>query len=136
MVKQALLDTDTISYYFRKHPEVVARVDQYLISFGFISFSVVTYYEVMNGLYYRDAKRQLGTFQSFVSHNQVLPLTETCADRAAKLYADLRSKGITIGHNDVMIASTALDYDLRLVTNNLKHFQHIPGLDMDNWSLG
>lgn len=133
-MKQAILDTDTISYYFRKEQKVVDKVDEYLQAFGFIHLSVVTYYEVLNGLYYKDAKRQLEQFQRFVTLNQVVPLTEDCAERAARMYAELRASGISIGHNDVMIASTALTFDFRLVSNNVKHFQHINGLELDNWA--
>jgi tRNA(fMet)-specific endonuclease VapC len=111
MVKQALLDTDTISYFFRKEPKVVSKVDDYLQVFGYVNVSVVTYYEVLNGLYFKDAKRQLEQFQSFTALNQVIPLTEACAELAARTYATLRATGISIGHNDVMIASTAMTYD-------------------------
>lgn len=54
-MKQAILDTDTVSYFFRGHSTVIEKIDQYLIEHGFVNISVVTYYEVMNGLLYKDA---------------------------------------------------------------------------------
>ena len=133
-MKQALLDTDTISYYFRKNPEVVEKVDAYLKEYGLINLSVITYYEVLNGLLYKDAKNQLQKFQHFVELNHVIPLTFDLANLAAKTFVDLRKKGITIGHNDVMIGACALAHDLTLVTNNMNHFNKIDGLKIDNWS--
>ncbi len=55
-MKQAVIDTDTVSYFFRNHQNVVGKLEKYLQEYGFIHLSVVTYYEVLNGLYYKDAK--------------------------------------------------------------------------------
>lgn len=134
-MKQAILDTDTVSYYFRDHEKVVEKIDNYLIEHGFVHISVVTYYEILNGLLYKDARRQLAKFERFVRLNNVIPLTMTSAKVAADIYADLRKRGKPIGHNDVMIAGIAIDNDLVLVTNNVNHFSRISGLEMDNWAV-
>jgi len=42
-MRQALIDTDTVSYYFKGYSQVVEKVDRYLIEFGFINISIVTY---------------------------------------------------------------------------------------------
>ncbi len=132
-MKQAILDTDTISYYFRNNSLAIQKVDKFLKEFGLINISVVTYYEVMNGLLYKDAKAQLPKFERFAELNNVIPLTLDAARNAASIYADLRKKGITIGHNDVMIAACAIENDFILITNNSSHFKHIDGLEIDNW---
>ena len=131
----ALIDTDTLSYFFRNNPAVVEKLDKYLKEYGFINLSVITYYEVLNGLYFKDAKKQMKKFEDFVKLNQVLPLTEEVAKKAAEIYAKLRKKGKTIGHNDILIASTAMVNNMTLITNNEKHFKNIEDLDIDNWSL-
>lgn len=133
-MKPALIDTDTLSYFFRNNPDVVEKLDKYLKEYGFINLSVITYYEVLNGLYFKDAKKQLKRFEEFVKLNQVLPLTDDIAKKAAEVYAELRKKGKTVGHNDILIASTAMTNNMTLITNNEKHFKGIEGLDMENWS--
>ena len=133
-MRPALLDTDTVSYFFRRNSQVVSRVDEYLKEHGFIYVSVVTYYEVLSGLYYKDASAQLARFDAWVMLNQVLPLTPEIASRAAQIFAQLRSQGQPIGHNDVLIAATALAYDLTVITNNRNHFSRVTGLEIDNWS--
>jgi tRNA(fMet)-specific endonuclease VapC len=133
-MNQALLDTDTVSYYFRNNHSVVSKVDSFLQVYGFINISVVTYYEVMNGLLYKDAKGQLQKFERFVQLNNVIPLTLDSARRAAGIFADLKQRGITIGHNDVMIGACAVENELTLITNNVNHFSKINGLDIDNWT--
>lgn len=133
-MKQVLLYTDTISFYFRNNQSVVDHFNHYLETFGFIHLSVVTYYEIMNGLYYKDARKQLKAFERFVAMNNVINLTKNSARKAAYLYSNLRQNGVSIGHTDIMIAAIAMDYDLQLITNNEKHFNKIEGLDWDNWT--
>ncbi|MEN0045989.1 MAG: type II toxin-antitoxin system VapC family toxin [Bacteroidota bacterium] len=133
-MKPALIDTDTLSYFFRNHPEVVEKLDKYLTEFGVVNISVITYYEVLNGLYFKDAKKQIARFEDFVAANEVLSLTDEIAKKAAKIYADLRASGKTVGHNDILIASTAIVKGMTLVSNNTKHFKHIEELDLDNWT--
>ena len=107
-MKQALLDTDTISYYFRNQSSVVQHFEAYLSEYGFVNISVVTYYEILNGLYYKDARKQLQIFERFVALNEIIPLTEQSAKRAAQIFGQLRKVGISIGHNDVMIVAGRL----------------------------
>ncbi len=38
-----------------------------------------------------------------------------------------------IGDADLRIASIALDRDLAVVTGNVRHFQKVPGLAVENW---
>lgn len=105
-----------------------------MTEFGVVNISVITYYEVLNGLYFKDAKKQIARFEDFVAANEVLSLTDEIAKKAAKIYADLRASGKTVGHNDILIASTAIVKGMTLVSNNTKHFKHIEELDLDNWT--
>ncbi len=96
---------------------------------------MITYYEVLNGLYFRDAKKQLVTFEKFMHLNKVLPLSEVIAKKSAEIYAELRSKGLSIGHNDTLIAGTAIAFDMKLITNNTNHFGRISELEIENWTI-
>ncbi len=118
-MKQAVIDTDTVSYFFRNHQNVVGKLEKYLQEYGFIYLSVVTYYEVLNGLYYKDAKKQLEKFEQFISLNRVLPLSQEIAQKSAAIFAQLWKSGQAIGHNDVLIAGTAIVNDMVLITNNI-----------------
>ena len=134
-MKRALLDTDTVSYYLKNYPVIVGKVDAYLLEHGFVSISLITYYEVMNGLLYKDAQRQLDRFNQFVDLNEVVPLDQSIALSAAQIFANLRKGGRAFGHNDVLIGATALEKDLVVVTNNANHFSRIPNLTIDNWTV-
>ena len=58
-MKPSMLDTDILSEFLRGNPKVIAKVDEYLKEHGFINLSIITYYEILNGLLYKDAKKQL-----------------------------------------------------------------------------
>ncbi len=56
---------------------------------------------------------------------------------AAKKYGEIRSflekKGAPLAHADLQIASIALSMNMTLITGNLKHFQRVPKLTVENW---
>ena len=56
---------------------------------------------------------------------------------AAKKYGDIRSflerQGTPLAHADLQIASIALSMNMILITGNLKHFQRVPQLAVENW---
>jgi len=128
-MKNALLDTDAVSYYFRNNQSAVETINPYIIKNGFVYLSVITYYEILNGLYYKDAKQQLSIFLDFANLNTIIPINSRIATKAAQIYSDLRQKGKTSSHTDVLIAATAIVSDLTLITNNTKHFGSIKELD-------
>ncbi len=129
----ALLDTDILSGFLRGNPKVVKHAEKYLQTYDAINLSIITYYEILNGLLYKDAKSQMKRFEEFAEMSKVLPLTMRATRMAAEIYADLRRKGKPIGHTDSLIAGIALSNNLELVTNNTEHFRRVKGLRLINW---
>jgi tRNA(fMet)-specific endonuclease VapC len=133
-MKPALIDTNILSFFFRNHSLVVENFQSYLKVHSQINISIITYYEIVSGLKHRDAQKQLTSFLNFVSYHTVLPLTTTSTIISADIYANLRKKGTPVDDIDILIAGIAIANDLILVTNNLKHFQKIEGLEIEDWS--
>ena len=79
-------------------------------------------------------RKQLNRFEDFVILSKVIPLTMHMAKSAAAIQADLRKKGLEIGHTDTLIAGIAMTSGLQLVTNNTDHFKRIKGLEIANWT--
>ena len=132
-MRNALLDTDTTSEFFRGKPKVIAKAISYLREVEFLSISIITYYEILHGLFYKDAKKQLTGFLTFAEKAEILTLTTRSARLSAEIFADLRMSGKPIGHTDCLIAGIAIANDCRLVTNNVAHFTRIKGLEIENW---
>ncbi len=133
-MKPSMLDTDILSEFLRGNQKVIAKVDEHLKEYGFVSLSIITYYEILNGLLYKDARKQLIKFEEFIELNKVIPLTLRMAKASAIIQADLRKMGNEIGHTDTLIAGIAITSELQLVTNNTDHFKRIKGLEIVNWT--
>lgn len=106
----------------------------YLKEYPKITISEITYYEILAGLTFKQAKRQIEEFEGFVSICEILKLTTASIRTSANIYAELRSKGITIGTPDVLISGIAISNELTLITNNQKHYQPISELTTSNWN--
>lgn len=129
-----LLDTDTLTYFLKGNPTVVARAVQHIRLYGQLNISLITQYEVLHGLLYRDARTQLPRFEQLLSRHYVLPLTTESVRISAAVFADLKKRGQLIGHTDTLIAGVALANGMQLATNNTAHFSRIEGLHLVNWT--
>lgn len=130
----ALLDTDTLSAVLAGNPAVREHALAYLQAHAYcFTFSVITRYEVLKGLHAKGATAQAARFEAFCAAHDVRALSDAAVVRAAEIYADLHRRGALIGDADILIAATAMVHGLAIVTNNLRHFRRIPGLDVANW---
>lgn len=132
-MKEPLLDTDTISFFLKGLPQVKPHFEATFERYGYFNLSIMSYYEIVSGLKFKDAKRQLVVFEDLLQTCRVLTLNLEIAHSAAEIFATLRQNNQMIGHSDVLIGATALHYDLKVVTNNQGHFSRIPSLELDNW---
>ena len=132
-MNEVLTDTDILSYYFKGDKQVVAKFEEYLLSYPTINISIISYYEILGGLKHKDAKKQIQLFENFISENNLLSISKDSASISAEKYAELQKKGITTGTSDLLIAGIALEQGLSVVTNNEKHYKDISGLTIENW---
>jgi tRNA(fMet)-specific endonuclease VapC len=128
-----LLDTDTLSAVMRRHPVALRQAQAYLQAHRQFTFSIITRFEILRGLYAKGATAQLVRFEQLCAVSTVLPLTDAVVVRAAQLYGELHRRGELIGDADMLIGATALDHGLVLATNNTDHYRRIPGLALVNW---
>lgn len=75
----------------------------------------------------------LARLEVLLSALAVLPFDESAARRFGRLKADLEAAGTPLDDMDLQIASIALENRLPLLTNNIKHFERIQGLELQNW---
>ena len=134
MKTRTLIDTDILSYYFKGNPNVINNFSIYLEAFDLIEISLITYYEISSGLLAKNALKQLEVSEEFASDNIVIPLTEKSCRISAELYTTLRQKGEMLDDIDILIAGVAIENEMVIATNNEKHFQRIPGLNVENWT--
>jgi len=131
---KTLLDSDILSYYFKKYPKVVSQAQNYLQQHQIFTFSAITRFELLRGMKVRKATAQLKFFDLFCGQNEIIELNDRIIIRAADIYADLHDRGLLIMDADILIAATALENNLPVVTNNESHFNRITGLQILNWT--
>jgi tRNA(fMet)-specific endonuclease VapC len=63
----------------------------------------------------------------------ILDWTNGATHHCARVRRALEQAGTPIGNMDLLIASHAISEGSTLVTNNLKHFSKVPGLNLQEW---
>lgn len=121
---QYLIDTNIISEIFK--PKPIAQVTDWIAAQDLVGISTISIEETYYGLAYKKAYRQLAWFENFLqSRCEILPVTPEIARHCGNLRAQLRQQGITRSQSDLLIAATALNNQLTIVTRNVKDFQNI-----------
>ncbi len=110
-------------------PAAVEPLDRH--SAAGLAISVISFGEIYEGAYlFPDPHTHLTTFRRFLASFTTLGLTEDVMDVFARTRAHLRQQGNLIPDLDLLIAATALHYDLTLMTRNVRHFERIPNLKL------
>ncbi|MDR3312487.1 MAG: type II toxin-antitoxin system VapC family toxin [Spirochaetaceae bacterium] len=128
------LDTNIISFYMRKNEVVRQNFKKAVQSKSTILIAPFAYYEVRRGLLASNATRQLKDFDNLCRRVRVGELDNAILNPSSEIYSALRTKGWTIDEIDILIAAFCKVHDCTLVTNNTRHFEHIPGLALADWS--
>lgn len=63
----------------------------------------------------------------------IVPFDADAADTYASLRVKLEADGTPLAEPDLRIASVALTRDLTLVTGNVRHFDRVQNLSVENW---
>lgn len=116
-----LCDTDVLSELCRPAPNegVVAWARRLRV----VYLSAIVVDEICFGLGWHPNQRVQRWFEAFLEeHCQVLPVTEAIARRSGALRGRLRARGLARTQADMMLAATAQEHDLTLVTRNVRDF--------------
>ncbi|MDI6770445.1 MAG: PIN domain-containing protein [Anaerolineales bacterium] len=112
-----LLDTGILVCHLRDHKGYVELTDR-LTDEGGVFVSVITRLEIIRGMKERERKKTFDLLDSL----ETVSMGNTIADLAGELIRSWRTRGITIGEADAIIAASASSRGLALVTTNSKHF--------------
>lgn len=128
-----LLDTDIVIYSLKGHYAVKKNLERNLhVS---LKISIVTLMELYYGAYKsQKVTSNIGKIKRIEDTIDIIALGRESAEIFAMLKADLEKAGIPLNDFDLILAACALSHDLVLVTNNVKHFQRIQGLKLENWA--
>jgi tRNA(fMet)-specific endonuclease VapC len=124
-----LLDTDWVIQALARREPAARTVEQLTDSRVYISF--VTVGEIYERAFTSsNPQGHLINFRHFLTAYSLLGLDDSIMERFAETRAYLRRRGQGIADLDLIIAATALDRDLPLLTFNLRHFDCVPELKL------
>lgn len=129
-----ILDSNTISYYFRGDSQVVPRLQA--LRPADLGVPAIVEYELSYGLLRLPtaaAVPRMAALMQLLQPMQRLAFDSECAAAAAHLRAELDAAGMPIGPHDILIAATALRYQGTLITRNVREFSRVPNLRWQNW---
>lgn len=127
-----MLDTDICIYVTKSRPSEIRET--FNRHAGQICISTVTWGELVYGAEHSaKPEENLAVIEGMASRLEVLPYEQGDADHFGQIRAELRRSGNPIGPYDTMIAGHARARGLVLVTNNIREFERVPGLRVENW---
>ena len=133
--KLFMLDTDTCIFLMRGESQVLATKVQ-TVPLQQQVMSAVTFAELTYGVHASASakrKQNQAVLDSFALHLAVLDWPQDAALHYAEIRADLKKRGAQMGAADLMIAAHARVLGAIVVTNNVKDFGRVKGLQVENW---
>ncbi|MBU58782.1 MAG: VapC toxin family PIN domain ribonuclease [Alcanivorax sp.] len=127
-----LLDTNIVIDVIKRRPMEVLEV--FNRRAGEMAISTITEAELVHGA--EDSQHRehnLRQVEDFTSRLEVLDYGRKAAAHYGDIRADLERKGTPIGVNDLHLAAHARGEGLILVTNNMREFERVAGLRVENW---
>ena len=141
-MKYYVLDTDHLSLYERGHPQVCNRILQsHRQSSHLLTTTVITVEEQYAGrlAQIRKAAQPQALIQAYRQLKASFELFSALdildySFQANEFFQNFRRAGIRIGTQDLRIASIALAHEGILLTRNLRDFEKVSGLSIQDWS--
>jgi tRNA(fMet)-specific endonuclease VapC len=126
---KAIIDTDILIDFLRNKRETVAFVGGLEEKRVLLSTTVVNAFELYYGARKsRKPEKNLQATKKLLSRLILLPLTPKSAQTAGHIYAELETKGQSIGLRDTLIGAIALTREFSVATHNIEHFRKIKDL--------
>jgi tRNA(fMet)-specific endonuclease VapC len=127
-----MLDTNIVIYVIKRRPVEILEV--FNAHAGQMCISTITLAELLHGVEKSSMiPKNLRKVEDFVSRLEVLPYENTAASHYGDILTNLEKKGTVIGVNDLHIAAHARSEGLILVSNNVREFERVEGLRLENW---
>ena len=128
-----LLDTDTLIFWLKGNK----KVEETALSVGLaqLGYAVISHAELYFGAYNSEQiEKNLNAIEIVKQKLTLIAFDAEAAQLFGKIKSDLKQQANIIMDADIMIASVALANDLTLITNNVKHFDRILQLKIENWT--
>ncbi|MBP1850791.1 type II toxin-antitoxin system VapC family toxin [Rhizobium halophytocola] len=127
-----MLDTNIISDVIR-HPDGNPSKRWTALGDDALSISAIVASELRFGVLKRGSARLRAILEELLSRIQILPYEAEASYHFAEIRHALERVGKPIGATDLFIAAHARSLDLTVVTANIREFNRVPDLKVENW---
>ncbi len=129
-----MLDTNICIYAIKNKPEqVFIRLQEHEPKE--VCISSVTYAELVHGVEKSKAiEKNRVALAILLANIEIMNFDSLAAESYGKIRADLEKAGTPIDPLDMMIAGHAMSLGYTVVTNNMKEFERVKGLSIENWA--
>ncbi|MDE6794434.1 MAG: type II toxin-antitoxin system VapC family toxin [Muribaculaceae bacterium] len=124
-----LLDTSICVFLMRGKFNLYRKLEE--IGLRNCCISEITVAELLFGAVWSGDPDNLNLTKNFCKEFEVIPIYGSLMDYANQK-SSLRSQGLTVDDFDLLIGCSAMANNLTLVTDNVKHFNHLP-IRIENW---
>ncbi|MBE9052020.1 type II toxin-antitoxin system VapC family toxin [Nostocales cyanobacterium LEGE 11386] len=126
-----LLDTNICIALLNENSQAVTKFNHF---FSQCYLSTIVVSEIYKGVYCsQNVAKNLETLAQFTELLLVEQFNLAAAIEFGKIQSELRKIGKPTGEFDALIGAVARSRDDILITNNVKDFENIPNLKLDNW---
>ena len=129
------LDSNIVSFYLKGNSAVIENIEKAINENHTIIITPIAYYEVKRGLMLINATKQLKKLEEFCELFPVGKMDDYLLEEAIKIYVQERKAKRNTEDADIFIAAFCIINNYVLVTDNIKHFQHIFDLNLVNWNM-
>lgn len=128
-----MLDTNICGYIIKNKPQYIKEKLKKIEQKHEITLSSIVVSELLYGAKKKNSTKLIKLVDSFINNFTIHDFDEPAAKEYATIRDDLESSGKIIGSNDLFIAAHAKALKATLVTNNLREFERVDALMLDNW---
>lgn len=128
-----MLDTNMCIYAQKGVPSVIEKLQMHYRER--LAISSITLAELEYGIEASAAReKNERALQGLLLILEVIPFDSSAAVHYGEIRAHLRRQGTPIGTMDMLIAAHARSMGLTIVTNNVREFERVPDLKIENWA--
>lgn len=136
MALSHLLDTSVYCQPIKPRPQESVRERWTALGDDALAISTICDAEVLYGLELKKSQRLKALYDGLLKGRlRALPVDSGVAKHFASLKAWAKVNGRALADFDLLIAATARAHDLTLATLNVRHFQGLPDVTMEDWNV-
>jgi len=128
------LDTNVVILLLREEPRICEKFDTAVERGDEFAIPPLVHYEMRRGFLCKSAPRRERMYDRLIKQYPVADLSADSLELGAVIYADLYHAKRTVDDVDLLIAAYCIDGGYTLITRNVRHFEVIEGLQLEDWA--